>query len=262
MLSHVGKNRAFLRTGSFYCIGLPLHLYHQSFTMSKTVLITGANGGLGTAVVQKFLDDQYTVIAVDRSEKGNSPFAKHPKYEHHAVNLTDETETNAFIATMISKHQQIDAALLLVGGFAMGNIENTDGEALQKMYSLNFETAYFISRPLFSHMHQRKYGRIVFVGARPALEATAGKDVVAYALSKSLLFSLAEMMNATAKGTDVVSSVIVPSTIDTPANRKDMPKADTSKWVPTDQIADVLAFICSAGAASLREPVYKVYGNA
>lgn len=230
--------------------------------MAKTVLITGANGGLGTAVVQKFLNEQYTVIAVDRSEKSNPAFSQHPGFEHHAVNLRDEAETSAFIATMISKHQQIDAALLLVGGFAMGNIENTDGEALQKMYSLNFETAYFTSRPLFAHMHERKTGRIVLVGARPALQASAGKDVVAYALSKSLLFSLAEMMNATAKGTDVVTSVIVPSIIDTPTNRKDMPNADTSKWVKAEQIADVLAFICSAEAASLREPVYKVYGNA
>lgn len=230
--------------------------------MSKTILITGANGGLGTAVVKKFLADNHTVIAADHMEHQHDFARGNPKYEHHAINLGDEAEAGAFIATMISKHGKIDGALLLVGGFAMGNIESTDGQALQKMFAINFDTAYYTARPLFSHMQQQQYGRIIFIGSKPALENAAGKNVMAYALSKSLLFKLADLLNETAKGTNVVCSVIAPSVIDTPLNRKDMPNADTSKWVKAEQIADLLAFICSEAADPLREPVYKVYNNA
>ncbi len=230
--------------------------------MPKTILITGANGGLGTAVVKKFLDAGHTVISVAHTDHQPDFTRGNPHFEHHAVNLVDEEETGAFIATMISKHRQIHGALLLAGGFAMGNIESTDGQALQKMYSLNFETAYFTARPLFTHMMQQGYGRIVFVGSKPALEKAAGKGVVAYALSKALLFELSALLNETAKGKNVVSSVIAPSIIDTPTNRRDMPDADTSKWVKAEQIADLLEFICSEKGEPLREAVYKIYNNA
>ena len=88
-----------------------------------------------------------------------------------------------------------------------------------------------------------------------------GKNVIAYALSKSLLFNLAEYLNAEGASQNVVTSVIVPSTIDTPANRESMPKADFSKWVRPEEIAGVMEFICSQKADSVREPVYKIYGN-
>jgi short-subunit dehydrogenase len=86
--------------------------------------------------------------------------------------------------------------------------------------------------------------------------------MVAYALSKSLLFRLAEILNADAKGKDVVTSVVVPSTIDTSANRRDMADADFSKWVKPEQLAEIFYFICSNVAAPLRDPVWKVYNNA
>ena len=230
--------------------------------MSKTVIITGANGGLGSAVVKKFLSADYHVIAVDHAANKNSFATDHPRYEFHVVNVGDETETNAFIDAMISKHQKIDGAMLLVGGFAMGNVDNTDGQAIKDMFAINFETAYYTARPLFNHMHQQGYGRIVFIGSKPALQPAAGKNVLAYAITKSMLFKLSELLNETAKGTNVVCSVIAPSTIDTPANRRDMPDADTSKWVKAEQIADLMEFICSDKGDPLRDPVYKIYNNA
>jgi NAD(P)-dependent dehydrogenase (short-subunit alcohol dehydrogenase family) len=130
------------------------------------------------------------------------------------------------------------------------------------MFNLNFETAYYAARPLLTHMKQHGYGRLVFVGARPALQAADGKNMVAYALTKSLLFTLAEFVNASTKGTNVVASVIVPSTIDTAINRESMPDAIFDNWVKPEQIADVLAFICSEKGSVVREPVYKLYNNA
>ena len=228
----------------------------------KTILITGANGNLGTAVVKKFLDGGHKVVAVDAADN-HLAFAKNnQQFEFHKVNLASEAEAASFAQETINKHGSVEGALLLVGGFAMGKIEDTTAEDINKMHSLNFHTAFNIAKPLFRHMMEKKYGRLVFVGARPALKPEQGKNMVAYALSKSLLFELSNILNASAKGVNVVSSVIVPSTIDTPANRESMPDADPSNWVKAEQIADVLEFICNDQGLPLRESVYKLYNNA
>jgi len=211
----------------------------------KTILITGASGNLGTATVKKFSDEGYTVVPAT-----------------HTIDLTDEETAAQFVQETIKKHGSIEGALLLVGGFAMGKIEETSLADLNKMRALNFDTAFNIAKPIFKHMMERKYGRIVFVGARPALKPEQGKNMIAYALSKSLLFELSNILNASAKGLNVVSSVIVPSTIDTPLNRQSMADADPANWVTPGQIADVLEFICNDKGLPLREGVYKLYNNA
>jgi len=233
---------------------------HKQLKM-KTIIITGANGNLGTAVTKTFLDEGYTVIATMANTASIGSIPTHPLLEVSALDLTNEDETTSFIASAIEKYKKIDAALLLVGGFAMGNMENTSGSDLRKMFTLNFETAYFTARPLFKHMKETGKGRIVFIGSRPALKASDGKSMIAYALSKSLLFNLANCMNEETKKTDVVTTVVVPSTIDTPLNRTEMPKADPSGWVKPQQLADIMKFICSDSADVLRETVLKVYNN-
>ena len=230
--------------------------------MARTILITGANGGLGTAVVKKFLAEKYQVIAADHGATHLGFAREDPNFRFQSVHLDNEEEVKAFVDEAIVRSPAIDGTLLLAGGFAMGDIGTTDGAALKKMYTLNFETAYYVARPVFEHMLTKGYGRIVLVGSRPALEAKDGRSMVAYALSKTLLFKLAELMNASAGGKNVVVSVIVPSVIDTPANRQSMPDARTSDWVRPEQIADLLEFICSEKGMPLREPVYKVYNNA
>jgi NAD(P)-dependent dehydrogenase (short-subunit alcohol dehydrogenase family) len=228
----------------------------------KTVIITGANGNLGTAVTSKFLDSGYRVVAtvVNGAARGNLPLHDHLQVE--VVNLTDESAASTFIQMIIDKYKQIDAALMLVGGFTMGDISATSGAELKQQFSLNFETAFYVARPLFQHMTGNNAGRLVFIGARPALQAADGKNLMAYGLSKSLLFKLAEYLNEAAKGTRVTATVLVPSTLDTPLNRKSMPGMDPDNWVKPQQLADVLDFIVSEKGAPLREPVLKVYNNA
>ena len=150
----------------------------------------------------------------------------------------------------------------MVGGFAAGNIASTKSGDIKKQISLNFDTAYHVTRHLFQHMMEKNNGKIVFIGARPALQASAGKSLIAYGLSKSLLFKLAEYLNAEAKGKNVTVSVIAPSTIDTEPNRKSMPDADFNKWVKPEALAEVLEFIISDKGNVLRETVLKVYNNA
>jgi NAD(P)-dependent dehydrogenase (short-subunit alcohol dehydrogenase family) len=110
------------------------------------------------------------------------------------------------------------------------------------MHALNFETAYYIARAVFNQMmKQSGGGRIIFIGARPAMEPNAGKTAIAYGLSKSLLFKLSEYLNVIGAEKNIVTYVAVPSTIDTPPNRQAMPKADFSTWQKPEDIAGVLA---------------------
>ncbi len=228
----------------------------------KTVLITGANGNLGSAVTKTFLDKGYRVIATVIAESMKTDFSAHEKLDVQVVDLGNETETNLFIASIIEKYTKLDAALLLVGGFAMGNIAATSMADIQKQIALNFETAYHVTQPVFKHMQENGNGRIVFIGARPALEASQGKNLIAYGLSKSLLFKLAEYLNEEAKGKNITATVVAPSTLDTPLNRKSMPDTDPSIWVKPSTLAEILEFIVSDTNAPIRESVIKVYNNA
>jgi NAD(P)-dependent dehydrogenase (short-subunit alcohol dehydrogenase family) len=172
----------------------------------------------------------------------------------------DEEQSRHFVEISIARHKQIDVAVLTVGGFAMGSIDETPIGDINQQIRLNFETAYNIARPVFQQMMQQKQGRIFLVGSKPGSDMRNSKGMVAYGLAKSLIFRLAELLNGEAKNTDVVTSVIVPSTIDTPQNRKSMPGADPSKWVKPEAIADAIFFYCSPEGAALREPVIKAYG--
>jgi len=228
----------------------------------KTAIVTGASGNLGQAVVNKFLEEKYKVIGtVNHSEPAKSTL-NNPEFDEIPVDLMDEEKAKAFVDGVISKNKSIDVAVLTVGGFATGRISETSTADIMKQYKLNFETAYNVVRPIFIQMMQQGYGRIFIVGSRPGLEARYGKGMVAYGLAKSLIFRLAELMNDEAKGHNVVTSVVVPSTIDTPQNRKSMPDAKFENWVKPEAIADVIYFHCTEEGAMLREPVIKVYGNA
>jgi NAD(P)-dependent dehydrogenase (short-subunit alcohol dehydrogenase family) len=231
-------------------------------SLSKTVLITGASGNLGKATVEKFTRDGYTILATVSPGRTLS-FNVEDNVKIFEADLTNEKSVETAITTMLATHSSIDAALLLVGGFTAGNIQQTDGTLLQKMFSLNFDTAYFVARPIFQQMlKQNQGGRIVFVGSRGALKPAEGKNVLAYALSKSLLFKLADFLNAEGSSKNVTASVIVPSTIDTDVNRKAMPDKDFSTWVKAEEIAESLSFLCSEHGNPLRETVLKIYNRA
>jgi NAD(P)-dependent dehydrogenase (short-subunit alcohol dehydrogenase family) len=111
-------------------------------------------------------------------------------------------------------------------------------------------------------MMKNKRGNIIFIGARPALNPAQGKNLIAYGLSKSLLFKLAEYLNEAAKGMNVSVSVVVPSTLDTPLNRKSMPDVNPDNWVKPREIAETLEFLVSDKSTALRETVLKIYNNA
>lgn len=227
----------------------------------KTVIITGANGNLGTAVTNEFLAKGYSVIATVRSENDQKGFPAHEHLSVAVVDLNDGAGVAAFVQKAIAQYGRIDAALMLVGGFATGDISKTAMQDIQKQIALNFETAFHITQPLFTHMMGNGNGRLVFIGSRPALDASYGKKMIAYGLSKSMLFTLAEYINAEAKGKNVTATVVAPSTLDTPLNRQSMPDVDPGTWVKPSALAEILEFIVSDQAHPLRETVLKVYNN-
>lgn len=228
----------------------------------NTVLITGAGGGLGSAVTKHFLQQGYRVVGTVSREEGKKEFEPHPQLQLEAVDLSSEEASANLVARLLKQHGSIEAALFLAGGFAMGSFSDTTAKAILDQISLNFETAWNTARPVFLHMLERGSGRIVFVGSRPALKPADGRKMIAYSLSKSLLFQLAEYMNAEAKGRNVSAAVVVPSTIDTPANRRSMPQADPAPWVKPADLAQILEFVVSEKGNALRETVLKVYNNA
>lgn len=233
----------------------------------KIAIVTGASGNMGQEVVRKFIKEGYKVIG---TVIPNDPVPMDAitiglpgdKFEKVIVDLMNEDDSAKFIDSVILKYGSIDAAVLTVGGFAMGSIAETKTSDIYKQYKLNFETAYNVARPVFTQMMEQGSGRIFIIGSKPGLSSVNSKGMVAYGLAKSLIFRLAELMNAEAKGKNVVTAVIVPSTIDTPQNRVSMPDADPAKWVKPEAIADVIYFYCTDEAAVLREPVIKVYNNA
>jgi NAD(P)-dependent dehydrogenase (short-subunit alcohol dehydrogenase family) len=228
----------------------------------KTVIITGANGNLGTAVTREFLNKGYRVVATVVTEAMKTEIPAEERLDVQVVDLSNETATASFVQSVIDSYKTVDAALLLVGGFAAGDITNTSVADIDKQIALNFKTAYHVTQPVFKHMLGKGQGRLVFIGARPALEASQGKNLLAYGLSKSLLFKLAEYLNAEAKGKNITATVVAPSTLDTPLNRKSMPDVDPEIWVKPTALAEILEFIVSDKNATVRESVIKVYNNA
>jgi len=227
--------------------------------MSSSIIMTGATGNLGNAVTKRLLADGYTLhTTLVPHDKPSDDARIHGK----VVDLSDEAACAAFVSEVAAAGAPIKAGILLVGGFQMGGIGDTDLAAIEKMIQLNFFTAYAMVKPLYEYFEKAGGGQIVLIGARPALEASAGKGVVAYALSKSLIFELAEIINASGKEKNIRATVVVPSTIDTALNRESMPDADFSKWVPAESIADVIAFALTDSGAVLRESVLKVYNRA
>ncbi len=228
----------------------------------KSAIVTGASGNMGQAVVKKFIEAGYFVVG---TVIPNDPVAMNfpaDKFEKVVVDLTNEDDSQKFIETILKKHESIDVAVLTVGGFALGKIAETKTADISKQYKLNFETAYNVARPVFVQMMKQESGRIFIIGSKPGLDAKNGKGMVAYGLTKSLVFRLAELMNDEAKGKNVVTSVVVPSTIDTAPNHKSMPDANFDNWVKPEAIADVIYWHCTNEASVLREPVLKVYNNA
>lgn len=225
---------------------------------NKTVLITGASGNVGAALVERFLEDGCKVAAI--ITPGNIPESgMDSPASYYGVDLTDESEAAEVVRLVNRQHGPVEFAVLTAGGFAMGNIADTSGDILEKMYSLNFLTAWNVARPVVQIMKESGTGgKLVFFGARPALYPEEATGMAAYSLSKSLIFRLAELINTDDLDHGISASVVVPGIIDTPQNRQAMPGADFSAWIRPSWIAERIFGIYSGPGTGARDNIIEM----
>ena len=227
----------------------------------RTIFISGATGNLGRAVVRRFIDSGDKIYGTLLPGEALPEGLVNDHFIPVTVDLNDASAAELAIHDIISTQGSVDVAVLTAGGFTMGDIGATSSKDLLAQIRLNVETAYHAARPIFLNMLSNGSGRIFMVGSRPGLDMKNSGGMVAYGLSKSLIFRLAELMNDEARGKNVVTAVIVPSIIDTLQNRKSMPDADFSKWITPEAIAELVHYHASEKASALKETVLKIYGG-
>jgi NAD(P)-dependent dehydrogenase (short-subunit alcohol dehydrogenase family) len=225
--------------------------------MNGTVIvITGALGALGRAVAEMALARGARVAGVDHAQ-AQLPAAD-DRIELGGVDLTDAAQARTAIDAVAAHFGQLDALINIAGGFTFEPSADGDGSAWQKMYQLNVLTALNTSRAALPHLARSSAGRIVNVGAMGALQAGAGMGP--YAASKAGVHRLTEALAAEWKGKVTVNAVL-PSIIDTAANRASMPKADFDKWVTPQELAEVILFLASDAASGVTGALIPVAGR-
>jgi NAD(P)-dependent dehydrogenase (short-subunit alcohol dehydrogenase family) len=222
----------------------------------KVIVVTGASGALGKVVEEMALTRGSRVAGIDFAPS-HSP-ATPTRLELGGVDLTDPAQAAKAIAAAVAHFGKLDALINIAGGFAFETVAEGDPKTWQRMYALNVATALNASRAAIPHLTASSAGRIVNVGALGALQAGAGMG--AYAASKAGVHRLTEALAAEYKGKITVNAVL-PSIIDTAANRASMPKADFAKWVTPQELADVILFLASDAASAVTGALLPVSGR-
>jgi NAD(P)-dependent dehydrogenase (short-subunit alcohol dehydrogenase family) len=154
----------------------------------KYVIVTGAAGNLGHAVTTAFLDAGYKVHAII-SHKDNVDFISGSGLSVHKADLASETETLSVFKVIFNETENIDSVIMTVGGYAPGSLQKVSGTDIEKLFRLNFITAFNVAKSVLPVMEKQKTsGTLVFIGAVPGLHPAKGVNMVAYSLSKSLIF--------------------------------------------------------------------------
>jgi NAD(P)-dependent dehydrogenase (short-subunit alcohol dehydrogenase family) len=222
----------------------------------KVVVVTGASGALGQVVAEVALARGARVAGIDHAAS-QTP-ATPNRLELGSVDLTDAAQAQKAIDAAAAHFGRLDALINIAGGFAYETVTEGDPKTWQRMYALNVLTALNASRSAVPYLAASGVGRIVNVGAMGALQAGSGMG--AYAASKAGVHRLTEALAAEWKGKITVNAVL-PSTIDTPANRASMPKADFGKWVTADELANVILFLASDAASAVTGALLPVSGR-
>jgi len=222
----------------------------------KVVLVTGALGALGRVVAEAAIARGAKVAGVDHAPS-NAPAAP-DHLEFGGVDLSDPAQARRAIDAAVTHFGKLDALINIAGGFAFETVADGEEKTWQRMYALNVLTALNASRAALAHLAVSGSGRIINVGAMGALQAGAGMG--AYAASKAGVHRLTEALAAEWKGKITVNAVL-PSTIDTEANRASMPKADFSKWVRPQELAEVILFLASDAASAVTGALIPVAGR-
>lgn len=231
----------------------------------SVVLVAGGTGGLGRAVSLAFLEEGAQVIVTYRKREEldalrNAAAANSAWLEGYSVDVTDEAAVRQLLEKILVKNTRVDALVNTVGGYAGGvKFWETETKVFDQMLALNLRSGYALARAVVRVMLKQGNGAIVNVAAKAALDHGAG--AAAYAASKAAALAMMDSLAADLKGSGVRVNTILPSIIDTAANRKAMPKADFSHWPKPEDIARVILFLCSDEARVIQGAAIPVYGD-
>jgi NAD(P)-dependent dehydrogenase (short-subunit alcohol dehydrogenase family) len=224
----------------------------------KIALVTGANGALGTSVAQALLDEGATVVGVSRNIHASE--FKHPSFTAIAADLSSGKAVDTLVEQVVAKFKRIDVLAHLMGGFAGGKtVAETDDATFDNMLELNLKSAFYVLRAVVSQMRRAGSGRIIAIGSR-ASEAP-GPGVGAYSASKAALVSLVRTVAAENKDLGITANVILPGTMDTPANHSAMPHADTRTWVQPASVASLIVWLAGDAGKDVTGATIPVYGR-
>jgi len=213
----------------------------------RVAVITGGTGALGQAVTLRFLSDG-AVVAVpyavqaerDRLYQRVAAADRH-RLVMEPVDVTDLEAMTAFAASAVAARGRIDILVAGVGGFAGGSLLETDGETWNRMLDLNLTTAFSAAKAVLPRMVEARYGRVVIVASRAVIPPAGG--FIAYTVAKAGVIAFTQALAQETREHGVTVNAVLPSTMDTPANRAAMPNSDRKGWVPVEAVADAIAVL-------------------
>jgi NAD(P)-dependent dehydrogenase (short-subunit alcohol dehydrogenase family) len=225
----------------------------------KVVMVTGANGGLGTSVTQAFLDAGATVVGTSRkiqqSEFMSADFAAVP------AEITNSQGAESLLDQVVRRYGRLDVLAHTVGGFAGGSpVAETDDATFQQMFDVNLNATFYLLRASIPVLRKSGNGKIIAIGSRAAVEP--GANVGAYSASKAAMVSLIKTIALENRDAGMTANVILPGTMDTPANRKAMADADFSKWVRPATVASLMVWLAREAGKDVNGAAIPVYGDA
>jgi NAD(P)-dependent dehydrogenase (short-subunit alcohol dehydrogenase family) len=230
--------------------------------VEHTAIVTGGTGGLGAAVVTRLLDDGWRVVVPWIVESELERVERRPGLELIRADVSDPAEVEAVVsAAAASDGAPLGGLVNLVGGFAMGGrVDATPVDEFEQQFRLNLRPTYLMTQGALKEMLDNGGGAIVCVGSRAALQPFKG--AAGYIASKAAVIAFAQAVAAEYKDDGIHCNVILPSVIDTPANRASMPNADHARWVKPAEIATVISHLLSPDAAVTSGAAIPVYGRA
>jgi len=227
------------------------------FMTGKVVLVTGATGGLGTAVTKVFLDAGAITVGVAPHVRASD--FNHPAFKPVPADITMAQGAQDVVEEVLRHLGHIDVLAHLVGGFAGGQpVDKMDDQTWKRMMSLNLDAAFFMTRAVLAPMQRAGSGRIIAIASRAALDP--GANVGAYSASKAAMVSLIQTIAIENKNRGITANSILPATIDTPANRKLDPGADYSQWIRPEAIASMILWLATDAGAVVTGAAIPMYG--
>jgi NAD(P)-dependent dehydrogenase (short-subunit alcohol dehydrogenase family) len=234
----------------------------------KVAIITGATGALGRVVTRKLAQNEAKIVVLYRTEEAFDELSRFLGDQGSSMlgfegDATVSQSVQGLVKKAIDEYGHVDVLLNIVGGYSGGKtLADTDEELWDRMMTLNLKSAFLCSKAVLPHMMERKYGKIVNVSARTAVQRGSRARSGAYAVSKAGIVTLTEALAEETRDYGIQVNCIMPSVIDTEANRRMLPKADFSKWVDPEEIAEVVLFLASDASKPMSGASIPVYGRA